>query len=297
MVLFVKLNLLRVIVMPKKISKVYMTYLGTEDYLIGVLALNASLKKMNSRYPLYVLLNKKIVSNVKSKLIRENINIIEINKDFTIPSKIVKNNCKLGYEQWNNTFQKLYIFGMTRFDKIVFLDSDLFIKQNIDELFNENNLAAVVAGKSYPGNEKWKELNSGVMVITPRTNEDKKLLSLIGSISNKEGLGDQDIIQAAYPSWSDQKLELDECYNVLSGYEAYYIDNICPYKKIKIVHYAGHIKPWNMTYSEKFRFVMSIIKKSIITRTSMKSFYLTIKDLKTYLHLCRKVRTTNEFDS
>lgn len=282
--------------MLRKVSKVYMTYLGTEDYLIGVLALNASLKKVNSKYPLYVLLNNKIASNVKSHLIKENINIVEINKSFTIPSKVVKNNYKLNYEQWNNTFQKLFIFGMTRFDKIVFLDSDLFIKKNIDELFDENNLAAVVAGKSYPGNEKWKELNSGVIVITPRTNEDKKLLSLISSLSYKEGMGDQDVIHAAYPFWPNQRLKLDECYNIFSGYESYYIDNVCSYEKIKIIHYAGHIKPWNMTYLEKFRFIMSIIKKSVITRTSIKSFYLTIKDFNTYLHLCKKVRTINECD-
>lgn len=283
--------------MSKRVSKVYMTYLGTEDYLTGVLALNASLKKLNSRYPLYVLLNGRIESDVKSSLVKENINILETNKKFTIPSKIIEDNCKISQKQWSNTFQKLYIFGMTQFDKIVFLDSDLFIKKNIDELFKKNNLAAVVAGKSYPGNEKWKDLNSGVMVITPRCNEDKKLLNLIDHVSYKEGLGDQDIIHAGYPSWSDQKLELDECYNVLSGYEPYYIDNVCPFTKIKIIHYAGHIKPWNMTYSEKIRFIMSIIRKSVIMRTSLKSFYLTIKDFNAYLRLCKKVRSIDRRDN
>ena len=48
---------------------------------------------------------------------------------------IKEKNIKGNMAHWNNCFDKLLIFGMTEFDKLIFLDSDMYIIENIDHLF------------------------------------------------------------------------------------------------------------------------------------------------------------------
>lgn len=49
-----------------------------------------------------------------------------------------RNKQKLQNRPWfNTTFSKLHVFGLTEFDKIVYLDADLLLLSNIDELFDK----------------------------------------------------------------------------------------------------------------------------------------------------------------
>lgn len=174
----------------------YITYLGTDDYLPGTLALIQSLQSVKSKYPIYVFCSSNLSNTTISLLKDKSANILKSHQKFKIPTKVVENNNKKVFSRWNRTFEKLQIFGLEQFDKVVMLDSDMLIKQNIDELFTKPNLSAVCAGKSYPGNENWKNLNSGIVVITPNKNTLKRLISLIGL----DTPGDQDVIRKALPS-------------------------------------------------------------------------------------------------
>ena len=58
--------------------------------------------------------------------------------------------------------------------------------RNIDELFTKAHMSAVVAGALMPGREKWKELNSGVMVIEPKNNLGNNIAKMINSVSLKK---------------------------------------------------------------------------------------------------------------
>merc|ERR1719160_514771 len=39
-------------------------------------------------------------------------------------------------DHWGNTFQKLSIFGFTNYDKLLWLDTEILMKRNVDYLFN-----------------------------------------------------------------------------------------------------------------------------------------------------------------
>lgn len=268
----------------KKGKYSYVTYLGTESYLAGVLALNRCLKKVKSKYPLTVLINENISRNSKEKIRRYGLRIIEIRR-INIPSRITNNNSKVNQKQWTDTFSKLYTFGLTIFDKVVFLDADLYVRQNIDELFSCDLLSAVAAGKSYPGNEKWNNINSGVMVIIPKEGEERRLISLINQSSSNRGLGDQDIIQVAY---NKNKINyLSEAYNILAGYEPFYLSKKIEYGDIKIIHYTGYLKPWNMSFLDKLKIIAKYIYESVTSKSTIKGITLSIYDFLNYLKMCK----------
>ena len=117
----------------------YMTFLGTDEYLTGVLVLNQCLKNVGSKYPLTVLASDSVNNESLNILKRNKISYI-IKKDFVPSSEVSKNNSDYGTPHWNKTFGKLYIFGMTEFDKIVYIDSDMLLIKNVDNLFNKENI-------------------------------------------------------------------------------------------------------------------------------------------------------------
>ena len=274
----------------------YMTYLGSNDYLVGTLALIFSLRKVRSRYPLTVLIS----SNVSDKAIKilEKINVKTIKiKNVQIPINFTQKNMEKNQANWSNTFSKLLVFGMTRFDKIVFIDSDMYVKKNIDSLFSKPHLSSCFAGGKFPANKNWvRSLNSGLMVIMPKENEDRRLLRILNekvqnkTNKSKSAIGDQDIIHLGYPDWGKRpELELDDGYNVFSLYEAYYSAKILKDTSVKIVHFVGCLKPWNQSLLNKLSWIFELIKISIKYSVPPKFILIAVKDYIDYCHICEKV--------
>ena len=112
----------------------YVTLLSSVEYLFGVLILNQSLKNVKSKYPLVVCVTNDLFSNNK---------IIDILTKESIPYYLVR---KLQYNKNNslkgnilNTASKIQIFQLQEFDKMVYIDSDVLVLKNIDNLFNYPN--------------------------------------------------------------------------------------------------------------------------------------------------------------
>lgn len=59
------------------------------------------------------------------------------------------------------SYTKMLIWNMVEYDKIVYLDSDLLILKNVDDLFQRPSLSA--APDALPPDK----FNSGVMVLKP----------------------------------------------------------------------------------------------------------------------------------
>ncbi len=270
----------------------YITYLGSDDYLIGVLALNYQLKKYKSKYPLVVLTSHELSENTIDIIKEKGLCFMFVDK-IKLSEQIIYNNKKMGVDNWNKTFEKLKLFGLISFKKIVYLDADMLILNNLDHLFNEKNLSSVISGTKYPGNEDWPQtLNSGLIVIVPKKNEDKRLISLIGKGDMKNAGGDQGVIHAAYPNWPEQKeLHLSENYNLLAPYESYYLSKgIIDHSNLNIVHYIGSPKPWNFSFTRKNKYILREIYKAIFKNHSIKGIKYTINDFLYYYSLCKKIK-------
>lgn len=232
----------------------YITLLNDERYLLGTLCLNESLKNVKSKYPLVVAVTDNITKDIIKVLKNNDIDILEIKK-VEIPQEIKEKNNKGIFSHWNNTFDKLRIFELTRFDKLVFLDSDMFIRNNIDCLFEKENFSAVIDRREPDVKKDWVKLTSGMMVIEPEDKILDKFKSVMENIGSKrESFGDQDILQEYNKKWEyNTNLHLDVKYNAFFMYLDYYTY----YKQYKledidVVHFILKVKPWNIENTEDY---------------------------------------------
>ena len=70
------------------------------------------------------------------------------------------------------TFSKLHVWRLTQFFKCVFLDADTLVLQNVDELFEREELSAAP-------DIGWPDtFNSGVFVFEPSIETFNKLVAL-----------------------------------------------------------------------------------------------------------------------
>ena len=222
----------------------YVTLLSTDHYYEGVIVLFESLKRTQPKYQNFiVVINEKISDSVKYKLIKKGYQLIE--KESIDASNYVKNN---NFQYWINTFDKLNVFELVEFEKIIYLDSDLYINKNIDELFELPNMSAVISGKGYV--KEWEEMNSGVIVIEPKHGLTEKMIQILKNEKFDKNIGDQDIINR-YFDWKNKNLAISEIYNMYYNFVDYYVKYLnYNLEDFKIIHFIGQQKPWMMSEDE-----------------------------------------------
>lgn len=226
----------------------FVTFLGTDSFLPGVVALNNSLKKYNKKYPLLVLITD-LVSE-------ESIKVLDSLKIAYKYVDRIKNPNHLGSDNRNfrHMYTKLRIFELDEFDKVVYIDADMLVCCNVEELFNCPHMSAVVAGALNPVFSHWNELNAGFQVVVPDKALAEKMYALVDSTPSDDG-SDQGFLHSFYNNWkNDTHLHLPHKYNVpISELDIYTKLNLFKfnYKKgvldtdISILHYWGYDKPWH----------------------------------------------------
>jgi alpha-N-acetylglucosamine transferase len=232
----------------------FVSVLSTDDYLDGVLVLKHSLEKTKPKYPFTLLVTPNLSERVIDCLLKHKIDFITI-QGIESPTTVIDPQLI----RWNFTYSKLNIFGLTQFDKMVYLDADMLIIENIDDLFEKPHMSAVkIRGKLPEFNSNWNVLNSGLLVVEPSTEIFADMTSKIGSIEKVTSPSDEDFLNAYYSDWSNQEeLHLDSGYNMFSFYwyrykQLYGYNFSSKEKSIKVVHYIGEDKPWRLyrTYNE-----------------------------------------------
>lgn len=229
---------------------VYMTVLTNAKYIPGVKALKKSLMEVGSIYRLAVLIPSDIECSISKKLNDEKIFddfCFKVEKE---PNEVLIENLQNNH-YWNNTFFKLVATNCIEFNKIILLDSDMLILNNIDRLFDAPTCSAVIAGKAV--NSDWTRLNSGLMVIEPDIELYNNLISNIEPtiIKRKEkgfSCGDQDVFQETLERWTCQsEKHLPEIFNCFYNSIIDVARELnCSIDEISVVHFVGKYKPWEM---------------------------------------------------
>ena len=277
----------------------YVSIATCSDYLVGLMTMALSLQQTGTHIPLYAMLPSDLVKSnqvICDHLKTNGVQIIEYSQSVKIPQQLIDNNARQGDKRFNYTFDKLLIFELTQFDKIVYLDADFFILHSLDHLFCMPHMSATVAGKQYPGNENWVDINSGIMTIVPQQGIVTEFESLIPDVIEAKGsCGDQDILQAYYTQWPIlPELNMGEKYNVFACYAKYYeqqlgygytndVDNP---KSVAVIHFIGESKPWMQHWS-----TLSVIKQEL-QLLALKALHKrnTTAVLLEYKHLIRIAR-------
>lgn len=230
----------------------YVTLISTDSYADGAAALALSLARAGCRRPLVVLVGPKVSGATVARLAALGLFVDRLGEATAITAAVAERNRAEGYVHWINTFDKLAIFSMTRFEKVVFLDSDMMVLDDLDPLFGLPHLSAVAAGRSIPGNEGWTALNSGLLVIEPGEAHAAPVAAALASFMADDQLGhgavgDQDILNAACPDWPERgALHLSERFNVFSEHVDAYARLLRDEGGIAVVHFAGARKPWQL---------------------------------------------------
>lgn len=246
----------------------YVSLINTDSYLKGVLCLNESLKAVNSIYQLSVLITNDISEKSIQALKAFNINIIKMDNRIDVPGWIKERNVKLKMEHWNNSFDKLLMFELTMFEKIVFIDSDMYVIENIDNLFDKPNMSGVILGKSFDSDyyKEWTrtQFSSGLLVVEPKINSIDGLNKVFENIKKSDGaIGDQQVLWNYFYDWSSKKeLHLSERYTVCFEHIDYYLKklnynmyNSNSYNNIAAIHFATP-KPWLLDKKIRLKYLI-----------------------------------------
>lgn len=218
----------------------YITYLCDEKYLPGIIALTNSLKIFKCNYPIILM----ITDNVNLENFK-NINNVIIKK----VEKIIYNGKNSILDRYKNNswmmFTKLNIWKFVDYDKLVYLDADTIVLENIDNLFNNNELSAVLGGSEML---KYNGIEAGVLVVKPNMNMFNNLLSALNSDKYDLKMSDQSFINDYFIK--NYKINyLPEKYNrlmkknkIIKGAAIYHWNGEKPWNNNKIFNYNTWVK-------------------------------------------------------
>lgn len=241
----------------------YVTLLTDNNYWRGVLILKECLRRVQSEHPLVCLVTDNVSEQSLNILKKANIETRVIPRVET-PTLIYehnrKNNPRMA-EVWKYVLTKFEVFRMVEFEKIIFLDADLYILKNLDHCFNLPHLTAALDGEYCSLWPKWPHFNSGFMVIQPKEELYSDLIKFADSLNPEEiydykgdhyVIADQEILNLYYKDWPRRtELHLNKYYNVFAVHIPEYLEEDIM-ENSYFIHFVG-IKPWQskeVTYSK-----------------------------------------------
>lgn len=276
-------------------KQVYLTALTNERYIPGVMALARSLREVEARYPLAIMIPEEKEAELTKAL--QDYGVLKLPNVFVLPKPNVptrKTNeqekvVEEKYSYWRDSFFKLQAVGCVEYEKIILLDCDQMTVKNIDHLFACAPLTSTTCGRCV--HEDWRGLSAGLLVIEPSREMQEKVLSFIlPAIEFKasKGLqaGDQDVFHLAFPEWRDRPdLYIPETYNICWGW----ISDLCKKENCKpsdfyMIHFPGKEKPWDCGRFFYLRQFASLLKNGKTDKILYKTFIW-----RKYRNLCDRI--------
>ena len=146
------------------------------------------------------------------------------------------------FARFDNVFTKLRVWELYDLDRVVLLDADTLVLQNVDDLFQRADFAAA------PDFFLPDHFNSGVMVVTPSRDTFERMRTALVTHGSYDG-GDQGFLNTFYPDWYGLPVEhrLPVGYNMAHFIFQFLRGHTTLRAKLerdtKIVHYMVQ-KPW-----------------------------------------------------
>ncbi|XP_032879244.1 glycogenin-2 isoform X2 [Amblyraja radiata] len=234
--------------------------LATNDaYCKGALVLCQSLKRHNTTRQVVVLFTPQISSRMRYALRSLFDEAIEVN---VLDSRDSAHLALLSRPELGPTFTKIHCWRLVQYSKCVFMDADMLVCQNIDDLFEREELSAAPdAG--------WPDcFNSGLFVYKPSIETYNRLLQFAVENGSFDG-ADQGLLNSFFSGWSTQDIHkhLPFIYN-LAGIALY--SYLPAFKRfgasVKVVHFLGPTKPWHYRYDAATK---SVVQENMSPADSM----------------------------
>lgn len=213
------------------------TICNGDGYVPGVEALGKSLKASGTKVPLVAMVTADVSEKARTALFHAGWTprpvepIANPNRE-TAPL----------FPRFDNVFTKLRSWELTEYDKVVVLDADTIVLQNVDDLFDRPELAAA------PDFFLPDRFNSGVMVIRPSKKTFTRLTETLSRHPSYDG-GDQGFLNTFYADWYAMPVghRLPVGYNMAHFIYQFLMGHPSLKQRlereVKIVHYMVQ-KPW-----------------------------------------------------
>eukprot|EP00123_Amoebidium_parasiticum_P013409 comp21936_c0_seq1/m.31581 comp21936_c0_seq1/g.31581 ORF comp21936_c0_seq1/g.31581 comp21936_c0_seq1/m.31581 type:complete len:361 (-) comp21936_c0_seq1:766-1848(-) len=225
-------------------DQAYVTLAATEEYALGAYVLAQSLCEAKTTRQLVCMCTDKISADVRSHLstvFDEVISVDELNSNDSVNLALL---CR---PELGITFTKLFCWKLTKYTKCVFMDADTLVLQNVDDMFERDELSAAP-------DVGWPDcFNSGVFVYVPSLDTFQKLCKFAETEGSFDG-GDQGLLNAYFHDWAtaDIKKHLPFVYNLNANATYFYAPAYKKYGHLtRVVHFIGAGKPWHWARDNK----------------------------------------------
>ncbi len=173
----------------------YVTTLCSGDgYLPGVEVLGKSLDASGSKVPKVVLMTADVSQAARRRLIQLRWEPREVEP---IDNPAADH---LLFARFAGVFTKLRVWEMVDFDRVVTLDADTLVLQNVDDLFERRTFAA---GPDFFLPDRF---NSGVMVLDPSADTFRRMKDALAEAGSYDG-GDQGFLNTFFADWYAEPVE------------------------------------------------------------------------------------------
>jgi len=255
----------------KPATKAFVTFLaGDGDYWMGVVGLAKGLRKVGSAYPLVVAVLPDVPESHRRILISQGCIVREI-----VPVYPPENQTQFAMAYYVINYSKLRIWEFVEYERMVYLDADIQVFENIDELFDlpKGHFYAVMdcfCEKTWshtpqyqigycqqcPDKVTWPGakmgpppalyFNAGMFVHEPSMATAKALLDTL-RVSPTTPFAEQDFLNMFF---REQYKPIPLVYNLVLAMLWRHPENV-QLEKVKVVHYcAAGSKPWRFTGKE-----------------------------------------------
>ncbi|CAF3706325.1 unnamed protein product [Rotaria sp. Silwood1] len=206
-------------------SEAFVTLVTNDDYALGALVLAQSIHLVGTKRNLVVLVSNNLSDLLKRTLETSFDEVILVDEFDSNDNEHLR---LLSRPELGITFTKINCWLLEKYSKCV-----------------EEFSAAHDAG--------WPDcFNSGVFVYRPSKQRFRKLMQLASQQHVSFDGGDQGLLNEFFSNWrsADISRHLPFIYNVTSNAFYSYLPAVTKFRnEIRVIHFAGSLKPWNLTYN------------------------------------------------
>lgn len=221
-------------------KRAYVTAMSHGDgYAAGVEALGCSIRASGTSEPMVVMATPDVSPRARARLVEQGWLIRDV-------EELRNESCQTVplFPRFVHSYVKLRAWQLTEFDKVVLLDADTLVLQNVDELFERPEFAAA------PDFLAPDHFNSGVMVLDPSNDTFQVMMERLPVTETYDG-GDQGFLNSYFADWYSRPVS----YRLPIGYNLFHF--LYQFlrshpglqrsleREAKILHYSVQ-KPWRL---------------------------------------------------
>ena len=178
-----------------RFAYVALHYEGTprdDEYLLGLRTTLYSLQQSGTTQDILVLLSDNVRPTTRAQLLADGVKLITVsNIQNPFKGETSEKRRRTYRPRFEFTFNKLYLWNLTQYERVVYLDSDNIVLSNPDELFMCGSFCVVYMNPLL--------FHTGLMVVQPDTHKFNELVqTLFSSDSYSHDGADQGFLCAVF---------------------------------------------------------------------------------------------------